>query len=593
HANLDSTDRVGISYEGSPDSSVPFFIMPKNEWVHLTFTFDEINATAYLNGIDEEGPKPFSIGPNVNAMVELGYTSTRSGTANRTFHGTLDEIRVYDRPLSDQEIQTVMVGGEIESGAAALPKPGNRAIDVPQDAALSWMRGDDAVTHDVYFGTVFDDVNDASRDNDPQSVLVSQNQPGTTYELPELLTFGQTYYWRVDEFNDLNPESPWKGNVWSFVVINYSIVDDFESYNDLDPTDPDSNRIFNSWTDGYEQPTNGALVGYADPPFCEQTVVHGDKQSLPLFYGNSGPANYSEAQRIFSSGQDWTREGVETLSLWFRGNRPYVGSFVEEPAGTYTMTASGTDIWSTADEFHFAFKETNGGARMIAKVVSVENTHEFTKAGVMIRDTLDGDSAYAAVLVTPGQGVRFQYRKTAGATTSRLFKEGIVAPQWVRLERTSGGLIRAFYSANGKNWEQFNLQQVAMTMPVYIGLAVTSHNAELTCEAKFSNVNFLDTKVDPQWIDQDVGMLSNEPESMYVTVGDGSGTTVTVYHANPSASLIGDWTEWNINTKEFGDAGVVLTDVSKLAIGFGGADNPQPGGSGLVYLDDIRLYLPR
>jgi len=66
-----------------------------------------------------------------------------------------------------------------------------------------------------------------------------------------------------------------------------------------------------------------------------------------------------------------------------------------------------------------------------------------------------------------------------------------------------------------------------------------------------------------------------------------------VYHADPSASQIGDWTEWNIDLKQFGDAGVVLTDVSKLAFGLGSADNPQPGGSGLMYFDDIRLYLPR
>ena len=85
-------------------------------------------------------------------------------------------------------------------------------------------------------------------------------------------------------------------------------------------------------------------------------------------------------------------------------------------------------------------------------------------------------------------------------------------------------------------------------------------------------------------------MLSNEAEPMYVTVGDGSGTAATVYHDDPDAALIDSWTQWNIDTKEFGDAGVVLTNVDKMAIGFGGADNPQPGGSGLVFFDDIRLY---
>jgi hypothetical protein len=590
HANPLDTDRVGVSYEANPDRCCRrFSIMPTNEWVHLAFTFDGINARVYLNGVDEVGPRAFSIGPDVDATVYVGGSIPSEG---RTFQGTLDEIRVYDRPLSEQEVQTVIVGGEIETGTAALPQPGNRATEVRQDAVLGWTAGDYADTHDVYFGTVFDDVNDASRDNDPKSVLVSQNQAETIYEPPGLLEFGQTYYWRVDEFNDLHPKSPWKGNVWSFMVIDYSMVDDFESFNDLDPTDPNSNRIFQTWIDGLDQPTNGAIVGYAEPPFAEQSIVHGGNQSMPLFYDNSDTVNYSEVQRTFSPVEDWTREGVETLSLWFRGNRAYVGSFVEAPPGTYTMTASGEDIWDEADEFHFAYKELSGAGAIIAKVESLENTDPWAKAGVMIRDTLEPDSRNVALLVTPENGVRFQYRGTAGTITRRYFAEGITAPQWVRLERTTGGLVRAFYSADGTAWTLLNMAVVSMNMPVYIGLAVTSHNVDATCEAKFSSVSFPDTSVGPQWTDQDVGMLSNVSEPMYVTVGDGSGTAATVYHADPNASQIGDWTEWNIPLTDFSNAGVVLTDVSELAIGFGDNSNPQPGGSGLVYFDDIRLYLP-
>jgi hypothetical protein len=445
----------------------------------------------------------------------------------------------------------------------------------------------------VYFGTVFDDVNDASRDNDPNSVLVSQNQDVTTYEPPGLLEFGQSYYWRVDEFNDLDPNGPWKGNVWSFMVINYFIVDNFEDYNDYPPDD-----IFSTWKDGYDDETNGALVGYDQPDidagehFVETEIVHGGKQSMPYFYNNSGTAAYSETECTFSPAQDWTRDGVEALSLWFRGNRAYVGGFVEAPPGTYTMTASGTDIWATADEFHFAFKQVTGASAIIAKVESVGHTDPWAKAGVMIRDTLDADSRNVAVFITPENGVRFQYRSVAGAITQRYFAEGITAPQWVKLERTAGGLVRGYYSEDGATWSQFNLTQVRMDMPIYVGLAVTSHNADATCEAKFSNVSFPDISVDPQWTDQDIGMMSNEAEPMYITVGDGSGTTATVYHADPSASQIGDWTEWNIPLTDLSNQGVVLTDISKLVIGFGDNSNQQPGGSGLVYFDDIRLYLP-
>jgi hypothetical protein len=567
--------------------------MPKNEWVHLAVTFDGINATFYLNGVDEEGPKPFSIGPNVDAMVEIGYTSTRAGAANRTFHGTLDEIFIYDRPLSEQEIQLLMAGGEIQSNTAALPKPANRETEVAQEVVLSWLAGDYADKHDVYFGTVLDDVNDASRDNDPNSVLVSQNQNETTYEPPVLLEFAQSYYWRVDEFNDLNPNSPWKGNVWSFNVINYFVVDDFEDYTDYPPDD-----IFSVWKDGYDVDTNGALIGYDQPDidagehFVETGIVHGGKQSMPYFYNNIGTATYSEAEYTFSPVQDWTRESVEILSLWFKGNRAYVSSFTKETDATYTMTASGTDIWAAADEFHFAFKQVTGAGAIIAKVESIEHTDPWSKAGVMIRDTLDADSRNVAVLVTPENGIRFQYRSDAGTITQRYFAEGITAPQWVKLERTTGGLVRAYYSADGTTWERFNLTQVRMDMPIYIGLAVTSHNPDATCEARFSNVSFPDISVDPQWTDQDIGMLSNEAEPMYITVGDSSDTAATLYHADPSASQIGDWTQWNIPLTELSTQGVILTDVSKLIIGFGDNSDPKFGGSGLVYFDDIRLYRP-
>ena len=589
HTNETYTDRVGVSY--APVGSVPFSIMPGNEWVHLALTFDGTNAVLYLNGVDEEGPKPFSIGPDVDAQLEIGYNSNRPTISERTFHGTLDEVCIYGSALSEQEIQIVMAGGVIQSGTASLPKPGHQAVEVSQEAALSWMAGDFAVAHDVYLGTVFDDVNDAGRDNDPTGVLVSQNQQGTTYEPPELHGFGQSYYWRIDEFNDLDPNSPWKGDVWSFTVIDYFTVDDFEGYTDYQPDD-----IFSTWKDGYGIDENGALVGYDAPDidagehFVETAIVHGGKQSMPYFYDNIDAATYSEAQYAFDSGRDWTREGIGSLSLWFKGHPAYLGGFMEAPAGTYTVTGSGVDIWDIADQFHFAFKEINGAVKIIARVDSIDETDPFAKAGVMIRDSLDADSTCAAVLITPENGVRFQFRNAAGGVTDRQFVEGITAPQWVRLERTSGGLIRAYYSADGTTWKRFNLIQVTMSMPVYAGLAVTSHNVDLACDAVFSEVSFPDTSVDPDWTDLDVGMLSNEPEPMYVTVTDNGGTAATVYYDDPNASLIRDWTQWNIPLTSFSDQGVVLTDIAELAIGFGGAENPQPGGSGLVFFDDIRLY---
>jgi hypothetical protein len=111
-------------------------------------------------------------------------------------------------------------------------------------------------------------------------------------------------------------------------------VDDFESYNDLDPGDPDSNRIFNAWLDGYDIPTNGSLVGYENPPFCEQTIVHGGKQSMPFFYANTGGAAYSEAERTFAVAQNWTQAGAATLVLYFQGAEGNTGQLYVKVNGT-------------------------------------------------------------------------------------------------------------------------------------------------------------------------------------------------------------------------------------------------------------------
>jgi hypothetical protein len=99
----------------------------------------------------------------------------------------------------------------------------------------------------------------------------------------------------------------------------YLTVDDFESYNDLDPADPESNRIFDAWLDGYNNRSeNGAIVGHAYPPFAEQDVVHGGRQSMPYFY--NALFKFAKAELTLDPPQNWAETGAEVLSIWFRGD---------------------------------------------------------------------------------------------------------------------------------------------------------------------------------------------------------------------------------------------------------------------------------
>jgi len=200
-------------------------------------------------------------------------------------------------------------------GAIGSPKPSNGAVDVKQTQVLSWSPGDNAASHQIYFGTDKEVVRNANTGS--PEYKGSRNLGSETYD-PGMLEWNTTYYWRIDEVNNVNPDSPWTGPLWSFTTADFLVVDDFESYNDLNPEDPESNRIFKAWLDGLDDPTNGSVVGYDNPPFAEQIIVHSGSQSMPLYYDNS--VGYSEATLTLTYPRDWTENGVSTLSIWFRGN---------------------------------------------------------------------------------------------------------------------------------------------------------------------------------------------------------------------------------------------------------------------------------
>ena len=316
---------------------------------------------------------------------------------------------------------------------------------------------------------------------------------------------------------------------------------------------------------------------------------------MPLSYDNNkqGYAKYSETEKMLVDTRDWTEEDVAELSIWFRGYPASTGSFVEGPVGTYTMTGSGADIWNEADEFHFAYKTLAGPGTIVARVQSVENTNNWAKAGVMIRQSLEPGSVHAMTVVTPAQGVSFQRRNFTDDVSSNTDATGIVAPYWVKIERDLAGNLTGSSSADGTTWAMLGTENIQMGTNVYIGLAVTSHDAALTCRAVFTNVTTTGN-VTGQWTNQDIGILSNDAEPLYVAVSNSTGNPVVVVHDDPAASQIDTWTEWVIPLQTFADQGINLTNVDRIAIGLGEKGNMTvPGGSGKMFFDDIRLYRSR
>jgi len=280
-----------------------------NTWYHLAATYDGTTFSAYRDGVLITG-NPGSWGaPNAESnSLKLG----RHAAAAQFFTGTVDDARVYNRALTAEEIQEVMKG---DTSVARHPNPAAGSTpNIGQAATLTWSPGDNAAQHDVYFGT--DEAAVAGADESDTTGVYRGRQPGASYSTAADIEWGGgPYYWRIDEFNtDSTIGTGW---VWSFSVADYLTVDDFESYNDIDPPDPASNRIFDNWIDGFGTTTNGALVGNDLPPYAEQTVVHGGAQSMPYLYDNN--LKTSEATLTLVYPRDWSAEGVTKLSLWFRG----------------------------------------------------------------------------------------------------------------------------------------------------------------------------------------------------------------------------------------------------------------------------------
>ncbi|UCD53182.1 MAG: discoidin domain-containing protein [Phycisphaerales bacterium] len=180
-------------------------------WVHVAYVQDGVagTGTTYIDGaVDWSG------GPR-DGTGAGDFWIGGAASVTEFLRGMIDEVRVYDQALTEAEILIAMRGNAAPE-LAADPLPEDEVTDVPRDGDLSWTPGQFAATHDVYFGTSFDDVNAASRSN-PMGVLARQGQTSAAYDHGRL-EFSETYYWRVDEVNAAPDSTIYKGAVWSFTT---------------------------------------------------------------------------------------------------------------------------------------------------------------------------------------------------------------------------------------------------------------------------------------------------------------------------------------------------------------------------------------
>jgi hypothetical protein len=498
-----------------------------------------------------------------NTIVDFGGVLAKyvKLTANSTWgslvSASLSEVRFFYIPV-----------------LARAPEPADGATGVSVTADLTWRPGREALSHEVYFGT------------DANAVAAGTVPPDTQTEhsyTPASLEYGTQYSWKVDEVGDAGT---YAGNLWSFTTEQYALLEGFESYND---EENQGTRIYETWLDGWVN-DNGATVGYTDPPFAEPTIVHGGQQAMPLQYDNTVTPFYSEGEREWTPAQNWTNNGANALRLYVRGNP---GDFVEV-GGAMIMSAIGTDIWDTSDQFRYAYKNLSGDAEVVVRVLSLGRSDGWAKAGVMIRESIHPGSKHVFLCVTPDYGVSFQQRPETGNVMSQVSVDGTVAPRWVKLVR-QGNVFTAQQSADGVTWANVTFTapvNVSMPANVLVGLAVTSHNATTSTGAEFSKFS-VTGNVTGAWQTAEIGAdqpVGNSVEPVYVRIEDSAGGSATVENADEALTVRPTWQEWTIPYSDL--AGMNLSRVKTMCIGVGSRSAPTAGGTGTVYIDDIALGRP-
>jgi hypothetical protein len=347
---------------------------------------------------------------------------------------------------------------------------------------------------------------------------------------------GTTYYWRVDEFYGAETV---KGPVWSFTTI-----------------------VFDTET--------------------------------PFDYDTSVDPFISEISLDLDPALDLT-DPIGRVAISYTGS-PGSGSVsADDAAGTTTVVGRGADIWGTADEFQYAYTTLTGNGSMTVKVDSLDFTDNWTKAGIMIRETLDAGSSFAAVFATGANGVRFQARAAAnGDATSDTSvatdeQKALNAPVWIKIERTFP-MVNAYYSTDGVTFTpmSWNPQVIPMSpAPIHIGLAVTSHSgAETYATAVFSEISSDGGVIPGPLTSVEIGLTANSPEPMYMVLEDASGAASAVLNPDPDATLQTSATDFVVDLR---DVAIDLSAVAKISLVIGDLDAPAPGGSGSLTIHNVRL----
>ena len=606
------------------------------EWAEYTFTAEAPNASIKLQ-------------IQWNASVEVPYW--------------LDFVSLY----AGEYVAGIEPSG-LSRVKAADPDPVDGAVDVPRDVVLSWTPGEFADLHDVYFGTSFDDVNNATATVDLTGVYRGRLSD-SSYAVDERLDFGQTYYWRIDEVNAPPDSTIFKGDVWQFAaeLIAYPIenitatASSKNSANEgpektiygsgLDADDLHSAENVDMWLSNI----TGPQPTWIQYEFGRIYKLHQMRvwNHNSLFEQAFGLGVKDATIEHSVDGTNWTTLGTTHEFTRASGAAGYADNttvdFGDVVAKYVKITANsnwgGIVTQYGLSEVRFLFipvqaREPNpvsGSTDM-----DVDNVTLVWRAGreaadhdvyLSINEQAVIDETISPVRVPAGSS--FANYDTGALDLNQTYYWKVNEVNKAETPSTWESNIWSFTTTDhlivddfedydiGNNeiwWSWIDGLGYAShpTLPAHPGNGTGSmvgdettgsymeetivHGGNQSMPVFYDNSILRYSEVEKtltyprDWTENGVSTLSiwfrgnsdNAAELLYVVLND----SAVVTHDNPDASLVEDWTEWNIDLQEFAAQGVNLANVNTISIGFGDKNNLQAGGSGMVLFDDIRLYRP-
>ena len=413
------------------------------------------------------------------------------------------------------------------------------ALAYPKGAIKDWK---------VYFGT---------EPNDLTATLLGTVSEPTREITSPVLASDKTYYWRVDATQAVvgDPNTS-KGFYWAFTTKTAAPV-----------------------IEAAGQPKSILVAVNCSGSFSAtaKSGFYADQGPMTFVWKNiAGTALKTEADVLTSSYQTIVRDTyyveVTNKNGTTKSNEVTLGDDLGMPpfvfnaigtgaqtgvggsvsGSTVTIVGSGDDIWNAADGFEYAYIPVSGDGTVTARVASLSstNTDGWSKSGVMFRETLNPNSTHAIMAVTQSNNEDLQFRTTTGGGSGEGGTGGSPAPMWVRIVR-SGTTFTGYRSSDGLTWTSGGTTTISMTDPIYVGLAVCSHNTANLNTSVFDNITMTYASsgwapTDPQysanavtpekWINPVVELTASWTKSsvapcgaIYKVYAGGSPTTMTLF----------------------------------------------------------------